>query len=166
MIVTFAASETGIPDVPKTGVDLLEIVKKALNIYGGLAKQKDIRIKLDKSGHLCKVLGNKPLLGQAVGNLIHNAAKYTPKGGIVEISFEDNAKAVVLSVSNTGPGIAEEDRGNVFRRFFQRTIPDVARGGTGLGLFITQWVIQQHGGTLSLTSEHKVETTVTVTLPI
>jgi two-component system phosphate regulon sensor histidine kinase PhoR len=100
-------------------------------------------------------------------NLLSNAVKFTPEGGRIELTTITAGDWVVVSVADTGMGIPEADKKNLFTRFFrasnatQRAVP-----GTGLGLAIIQTIIAGHGGELSLQSQEGTGTTVTVRLPL
>jgi two-component system phosphate regulon sensor histidine kinase PhoR len=94
---------------------------------------------------LADVLADEERVRQVVSNLLHNAIKFTPAGGEIQISAEQVADEVVISVRDTGVGISREDLPRVFERFYKA---DRARssGGTGLGLAIAKHIIQAHGG--------------------
>jgi two-component system sensor histidine kinase MprB len=91
------------------------------------------------------IVGNAPELERAIGNLLDNAAKWSPRGAPVEVRLRDHA----LTVRDHGPGIAEADAPHVFERFYRaasaRSMP-----GSGLGLAIVRQVAESHGGTISL----------------
>lgn len=87
-------------------------------------------------------------------NLLENAIKYTPEGGSVRLSAEEDGDFVKVSVADTGIGIPFKDLPRIFERFYR---VDEARtreqGGTGLGLAIVKHIVQLHGGAVSVTSE-------------
>ena len=99
-------------------------------------------------------------------NLLDNSLKYTPLGGRITVELQRTQTEAVLTVRDTGVGIPAEDLPHVFERFYRA---DRARthdpGGTGLGLSIAQWVIDQHGGSITLESEPHQGTTAVVRLP-
>ncbi|MDO8506544.1 MAG: sensor histidine kinase, partial [Candidatus Limnocylindria bacterium] len=86
-----------------------------------------------------------------LSNLVHNAVKFTPSGGSVRLSAEDQDVAVLFSVSDTGAGIEEKDLARVFERFYKT---DRARSGEGigLGLAIAKHLVQAHGGRIEAAS--------------
>lgn len=118
---------------------------------------------------LAHVAGTKPLAGEvdeklisrAMLNLVINAQQAMPKGGALTITTRAEGEFAILEVRDTGVGIADADRGRIFRPFFS-TKPN----GTGLGLSITQRIIQEHGGTLDFESTPGVGTTFRVRLPV
>ncbi|HVE78323.1 MAG TPA: HAMP domain-containing sensor histidine kinase [Gemmatimonadaceae bacterium] len=115
------------------------------------------------------VLGDLTRLRQLFLNLVTNAIKYTPRGGGVEISLSRRINEVTFTVRDTGIGIAAADLPHIFDRFWRA---DRARsraserGGFGLGLSISQWIVQAHGGTITVSSRLGRGSTFVVTLPL
>jgi signal transduction histidine kinase len=114
------------------------------------------------------VEGDAPRLRQLLLNLVENAIKYTTVGGTVELALSLEQGAAVLTVKDSGMGIAAADLPFIFERFWRadrarsRTS---GRGGTGLGLAISQYIAQAHGGTLTAQSRLSRGSTFTLTLP-
>lgn len=92
-------------------------------------------------------------LEQVVGNLIHNAAKYTKRGGLIEISAMREGDEVVMRVRDSGIGIAPEAIENIFDMFQQCGSPEHSEGGLGIGLTLVRGLVELHGGTITATSE-------------
>jgi two-component system phosphate regulon sensor histidine kinase PhoR len=93
-----------------------------------------------------QALMDEQQVGRAVSNLVHNAIKFTPEGGIISVYAEAvNAEDVRVCVADTGPGIPEAEQSRIFERFYKQ---DRARskGGTGLGLAIARHIVEGHGG--------------------
>ena len=107
------------------------------------------------------------LIREAMVNLLSNAMRYTSEGGSVEVKVGRTRRSVLLSVSDTGMGIAKEDIPRVFSRFWRS---DASRereaGGLGVGLALTKEIVDRHNGTISVDSEEGVGTTFTLHLPI
>jgi signal transduction histidine kinase len=111
--------------------------------------------------------GNEGLLSQVWINLLHNAVKFTPEGGIIRISLTPDEKEVRCQISDTGIGIAPEDQIHIFERFYKvDKARDRSLGGNGLGLSLVKKIVELHGGHISLTSEIDHGTTFQVILPI
>ncbi|MGB9594601.1 MAG: sensor histidine kinase, partial [Anaerolineae bacterium] len=102
-------------------------------------------------------------LHQVLTNLLHNAIKFTPPGGKITVAVQPTESEVVVSVSDTGVGIAAEDLPRIFERFYKA---DRARsgGGTGLGLAIAKHIVQAHGGRIWAESEEGKGSTFYFTL--
>jgi signal transduction histidine kinase len=105
-------------------------------------------------------------IGQALDNLVSNAIKYSPGGGVVSISAQSTQGWVRLSVTDTGMGMHSQDAARVFERFFRaESARKAAISGAGLGLSITKTIIELHGGDVTCESNPGDGTTFTVTLP-
>jgi signal transduction histidine kinase len=100
-------------------------------------------------------------------NLLSNAMRYTSEGGSVTVRVERDRRNVLLSVQDTGMGIAKEDIPRVFARFWRSDASrERAAGGLGVGLALTKEIVDRHNGTISVDSEEGVGTTFTLRLPI
>lgn len=110
--------------------------------------------------------GDINLLEQAISNIIQNSIKYTPEGGTIKISTWDDNSSIYIGISDSGIGIPEKDIPHIFERFY-RVDKERSRkmGGTGLGLSIAKWIIDNHGGNITVKSTPGVGTTFTITLP-
>ncbi len=114
-----------------------------------------------------QLLGARSELQSAVSNLVSNAVRYTPAGGRIVVGWKELGEELILSVSDTGPGIAPEHLPRLSERFYR---VDRSRsretGGTGLGLAITKHVAQRHGGSLRIESQLGVGSTFMLVLPL
>jgi two-component system, OmpR family, sensor kinase len=112
------------------------------------------------------VEGDEDRLKQLLVILLDNAIKYTPADGTVSVGLTRNGSHAVVTVADTGVGIPADQIPRVFERFY-RADPARARdpGGSGLGLAIARWIVQQHGGEITVASELGQGTTVSVRLP-
>jgi len=114
-----------------------------------------------------ELLGSRTELHSAVANLVSNAVRYTPSGGRIEVSWKEQGDELVMTVRDTGPGIAPEHLPRLSERFYR---VDRSRsretGGTGLGLAITKHVAQRHGGALRIESQLGLGSTFMLVLPL
>ncbi len=164
------------------------ILAEAVDSRRARAGAKDITLRLkpavrqasDESSEggeteLAIVSGDAALLRQAITNIVDNAIKYTPSGGdvIVGLSIAPPSRGrtkvgqAIISVTDSGIGIAPEDQVRLFEKFYRvkrRDAPDVP--GTGLGLSIVKSIVERHGGTVSVESELNQGSTFIISLPL
>jgi two-component system OmpR family sensor kinase len=148
-------------------VDLNALVARVADRLSLRAQEKDIRLENEVSG-LPMLTGDGDRLAQVFTNLIDNALKHTPAGGVVRLRGEARSADVLVHVEDTGPGIPAEDLSRIFERFYQ--VDKARRGGagrgTGLGLAISREIVQAHGGHLTATSATGQGSRFTVQLPL
>lgn len=114
-----------------------------------------------------RVSGDPDRLRDILRNLLENAVKYSPEGGAIEISADENAQRTIIAVRDRGRGIGEEDLPFIFDRFFRAQDDGTAGvGGSGLGLYIVQALVRAHGGSIDVRSSLRLGTTFTLTLPV
>jgi len=113
------------------------------------------------------VMGEEARLEQVLNNLIENAIKYSPRGGTIRVDLEVELGEAIVSVTDPGVGIPQDQLGRLFDRFFRaRTISAASYGGLGLGLYIVRDIVDHHGGRVWVESEPGAGTTFVVTLPL
>ncbi|MBV9257119.1 MAG: HAMP domain-containing protein [Ktedonobacteraceae bacterium] len=131
-----------------------------------LADEREVTLHADDLNP-ATVLGDAARLIQIIMGLVDNALTYTNAGGSVALSVKSSASYACLIVRDTGIGIAKSDIDHIFERFYRA---DPARskavGGSGLGLSIVNWLVQAHGGTISVESEPGKGSTFTVKFPL
>jgi signal transduction histidine kinase len=147
-LLLIAEAEAGVAREAMAPLDLRSVVEGVGELYSPLAEEKNIVLDIEPSGEAI-ISGNKSLISQALANLIDNAIKYTPEGGHIRVAVNQSPGAVTLSVRDTGPGIAPQDRARVLERFVRleesRNSP-----GTGLGLSLVAAVARLHDAKLTL----------------
>jgi len=141
------ASEASLRDEQ---TDLEEVAGDSLDYMSPLAL--DRRISLRRNTATAAVRGNRPLLGEAVLNLLDNAIRYTQTGGMVTVSTDVVGGMGQLTVEDNGPGVPPDERENIFRPFYRlrRGASEPANDGTGLGLAIVLAIARAHGGKVEL----------------
>jgi two-component system sensor histidine kinase TctE len=123
--------------IPKKHFNLLDVVKTELENLVELADKKNIDLGLLPGAETAQVHGVVTLVGAMVSNLIDNAIRYTPEGGMVTVSVSEKPDGTYLEVEDSGPGIAADEREKVFERYY-RLSNSSAIQGTGLGLAIVR----------------------------
>jgi len=148
-------------------VRLSDIVRGAIAAIRPAAEGKRHSLEVDISADDAMVLGDASRLQQVFWNLLSNAVKFTPPGGVVRVRLADrDADNVVLTVEDSGEGIASEFLPMVFERFRQAATAVRGRTGLGLGLAIAKELVEMHGGSISAASGGRGKgSTFKVTLP-
>lgn len=147
-------------------VDIGPVVEATMQRLRTFADRQGVTLAARVPAHTPRVRGDEERLERLLMNLLHNAIKYSPDGGIVTVTTEEQADALVISVADEGVGIPLADRARVFERFYK---VDRARqrghGGTGLGLAIARQIADAHGGRIWLESTDDEGSTFSVSLP-
>lgn len=127
--------------------DLVPLLAEVADLYGALAEERGISLRLETPAAL-PAYGDKAMIQQAIANLVDNAVKFSPDGGVVQLTASASAM-VFVSVADQGPGIPLDERDRATDRFYRG---ETARStpGSGLGLSLVLAVAQLHGGNLRL----------------
>ncbi len=146
-------------------LDVGEVVARAAAATSALFEQSPVSFRLAVEPDLPTVVGDRDRLIQVVINLISNAVKFTREGHVTCRATRDGDE-IIISVADTGVGIAPEDRATVFEEFRQvgDTLPDTP-AGTGLGLPISRQIVEHHGGRIWLESAVGAGSTFSFSLP-
>lgn len=155
--------EAGIRVMPRTGVDLAQVIGEAVELFRPIADEKGIRL-VSHTPDRFPIRGSVHGLQRIVVNLLDNAIKYTPAGGTVSVSLREDREQVDLIVQDTGVGISEEDLSLVFNRLY-RCDSSRSQPGFGLGLSLASAVARAHGGHIAAASRPGQGSTFTITLP-
>ncbi|MFQ7281289.1 MAG: sensor histidine kinase [Christensenellales bacterium] len=163
-LLTLAQADNPAMVMRMTWENLDEIIAECIHSLQPLAQEKNIKINHIWNGVSMRC--DRLKMSTALINLISNGIKYTPPEGSVTVEVEEQSQFIIITVSDTGIGIPQEEQAHVFERFYR---VDRARardtGGTGLGLAIVQQVVRLHGGEIMLTSTEKSGSTFTITMP-
>ena len=167
-LLTLARADEGRFDIHREPVALEPLVREVFETAIILGEAAGLTVHLPVVED-AMVMGDRARLRQLFLNLVTNAIKYTPRGGTVEVSLARRGGAVAFSVRDTGIGISAADLPHIFERFWRadRVRSRLSeRGGFGLGLAISQWIAQAHGGTLTVQSRLGRGTIFTFSLPV
>ncbi len=147
-------------------VDLGALVEDAVSLTAQAAAAKHLDVSIQRPEHDVVARGEREELDKLVLNLVSNAIKYTPAGRSAEVRLESVEGYAVLTVTDEGLGISDEDQGKLFTEFFRSTNPEaVAQPGTGLGLAIVRRIVDRHRGQIHVDSALGRGSTFTVLLP-
>lgn len=167
-LLTLARADEGRFDIHREPIELKPLVEDVYETALILGEAAGVAVNLPFTADVT-VMGDVTRLRQLFLNLVTNAIKYTPAGGKVDIGLGVHPDNVTFAVRDTGIGIAAADVPYIFERFWRadRVRSRMSeRGGFGLGLAISQWIAQAHGGTLTASSRLGRGSLFTVTLPL
>ena len=146
--------------------DLRAAVESAVEQADGAARKRGVRLSHQLPDQPLRIRHDPQRIGQVVTNLVHNAIKFTPRGGSVEVRLAPAGSGARIHVIDTGVGIDEDELPHVFERFYRGSQANEARGsGSGLGLAIVRSIVDMHGGAITVESQVGAGSRFTVTLP-
>lgn len=164
-LLVLARFDSGTPALKQDRLDLEPLIQDSVALVQTLAEARGIH--LESQTQPCDLLGDWDRLSQVVTNLLTNAIRYNVDGGQVMITNRIEKGQAIVSVKDTGIGIATDQLPRIFDRFYQvDKARSRAEGSCGLGLSICKTIVEAHGGTISVTSEPDVGTTIEVRLPL
>jgi heavy metal sensor kinase len=166
-LLALSRADAGHVQLQREDISLVRVAKEASSLVEVLAEERRQRIDIEGDANLL-VSVDRLILRQAIVNLLDNAIKYSPSGSRILARVQSEGdKQVFLDVVDQGPGIPTEHQPYVFDRFYR---VDQARtrewGGAGLGLSITRWAVEAHGGDITLESNEGHGSTFRVSLPL
>jgi NtrC-family two-component system sensor histidine kinase KinB len=151
-LLNLARGQIPLIAVQRVPLDLAKIVEDVTNRFGIQAQEKNIRIETSIA-KLPEMKGDPVKLSWVISNLIGNALRYTPEGGIIAVAAHPSGDNFAnLEVTDSGPGIPPEIRDHVFERFAQYGANGYAPGSAGLGLAIVKDIVEAHGGRIFVES--------------
>ena len=146
--------------------DIVDHLNSILVSFGDYAEERGIRLSFEHDVDSFVMDYDREKMNKVVYNLFSNALKFTPAGGNVSLSFKQRPDGVTITVADTGKGIPDNDKPNIFKRFYQSTSNDSSQTGSGIGLHIASDYVQLHKGTISVSDNQPVGSIFTVTLPV
>ncbi len=146
-------------------VQISELLSSLAGEYRFLADSRNIKIDIRLPKGLV-IQGDGEKLHRAFSNILGNAVKYNVDGGQITLTGDHSAAGLAVTVTNTGPGVAEAEIPRVFDQFYRvEKSRSIEHGGSGLGLSIVKRIVELHGGTVKFESQPGAWTRVTVSLP-
>lgn len=158
-----AEAEAGIADLEKVDIDASAMVADACELFEPMAEDLHIVLAHEIEPGV-RVQGNLPQLQRMFANLLDNALKYSPSGGRAVVSLTSDETRVVITISDTGAGIPEEEQPHIFERYY-RCDQSRSKPGFGLGLSFARAVARSHGGDVHVSSTTGKGSRFTVILP-
>ena len=161
---TLALAESGALQLKREPTDLGSFIREIVSGFEAQAKEKEIKVELSLADVEAMMI-DPQRVHEVLTNLLSNALRYTPHGGVVKIDLAETGssieRSVMISVEDSGSGIASEDLSQIFDRFYKSG----DSGGMGLGLSIAKYLVEAHGGKIWAESEADKGTKISFTLP-
>jgi signal transduction histidine kinase len=158
---TLADAESGTLKLQREPTDLGLMLNEVIASFRGQAQSSGVNLDVETASDLPLIEVDPARIRQVLTNLIANALRYTGSGGSIRVQCELRDKAVAVTVSDTGRGIAEQDLPHIFERYTKSS----DSRGSGLGLAIARDLIEAHGGTITAQSQIGSGTAIVFTLP-
>ena len=162
-LLDFNSFEDGQLRVAAERLDIRSLIHGAIDAFHGVALAKGLSLEADLPADPLMTKHDPHRMLQVLSNLIHNAIKFTAEGGSIRIRIARAGTFCQVSVSDTGVGIPDGELAGIFERFRQLNPSD--HTGLGLGLYISRWIVEAHGGRIWAESQVGVGTTFHFTLP-
>jgi signal transduction histidine kinase len=144
-----------------------DIIVSLVDSMRAQAKAQALTLRLDRTEDVTVVVGDAALLRRVISNLIDNAIKYTPEGGKITVGWQTRDDRVLISVADTGIGIAKTDQVRLFEKFSRiKRRETIKIKGSGLGLAIVKSIVERHHGRVWVESELGQGSTFYVELPL
>ena len=153
-------SQSGTEILIKKSFDFGELVAESASTIKTLYPHKKMTLTLPNNATL---IGDQDRLRQVVNNLVENAAKNTPENGLITLTLAETPKLLVFEVKDNGVGIEKKKQKKIFNAFYR--VDENTKGGMGLGLAISQWIVKRHKGKIEVKSILGEGSVFTVSLP-
>ena len=157
--------EAGRLEIHPEPCDVALLLEEALAHFRTQPQARQVSLTLEIASPLGKLMVDPVRLQQILHNLVSNAFKFTPDGGLIAITARQSGPVMALSVRDTGVGISLEDQHRIFEAYEQAGAIDVQQKGVGLGLAIAKRLVELHGGSISMESAPGQGSTFTVRIP-
>ena len=164
-ILDLASIEAGHMTLELDRIDLRELLLGCLGLVRERARHKKLNIECDCPHDIGHIVADERRLKQVLFNILSNSVKFTPENGNIVLSARRHDDEIVLTTTDSGIGISEEEQARVFDKFERGAHPEARRSGAGLGLSLVKSFIELHGGTVEIESESAVGTKVVCSLP-
>lgn len=162
-----ALAEAGQLTLERVPVDLGELTARSVERFSAQAESARVRLRLEVAPDIPKTNLDPGRIEQILSNLISNALRHTPGGGVVNLRVSEQGSALELSVHDSGPGISPDAIAHVFERFYRADRSrSRAEGGSGLGLAIARKFAEAHGGTLTACNHPEGGAVFTLKIPL
>ena len=146
--------------------DIVDHLNSILVSFSDYAEERNIRLSFEHDADSFLMDYDREKINKVIYNLFSNALKFTPAGGCVSLLFRAETDSVIIAVADTGKGISDKDKPNIFKRFYQSPSNDSSQTGSGIGLHIASDYVRLHHGTINVSDNQPVGCIFTVTIPV
>ncbi len=161
-IMDISEAESGTLKLRVETIELHLVMKSLVEMYEYISQEKDIKIELETFP--CTISADPVRIRQAISNVIDNAIKFSPEGGLIIIKMEPRDGQIAIDIRDNGPGILKEDVPYIWDRLYRspkvQNIP-----GTGLGLSVVRAIVMAHNGSFSVDTDPESGSTFTISFP-
>jgi heavy metal sensor kinase len=165
-LLMLARSDAGKSQLIFEEINLAEVLQDLTSDINVLCQDKGLSLEIN-TGAQVSIQGDKVNLRRLFLNVLDNAIRYTPHGGIISISLSQEAQTAFVTITDTGVGISKEHIPHIFDRFYRvDKARSRAEGGSGLGLAICRQIVEAHGGGISVASQAGQGSTFSIRLPV
>lgn len=165
-VLDLSQVEAGRMALSRNWIEIAPLVREAIGVVQPLYESRGLYLKAEVAPELPLVYCDETRIRQVIINLLGNAGRFTEQGGVC-LDCRHAGHEVIVSVADTGPGIADKDQKRIFEPFQQADVSTRRRqGGSGLGLTISKQFVEMHGGTMWLASRAGAGTTISFSLPV
>ncbi len=165
-LLRLSHADAGMVRLARESIDVGQLTNEVVSSLAVLAEERNQCLAVNVADHVT-ILADRPVLREAVTNIVDNAIKYSPPGSTIDVSARAADGRAIVTVADEGPGIASEYRDRIFDRFFR---VDEARsrdrGGTGLGLAIAKWAVEINGGQIAVDQRPNGGSVFRIVLPL
>lgn len=163
-LMDIAEAESGAMTLDLREIDVCNVIDQVIALYGHVAEDREVQIET-RCPHELFIAADPVRIAQALGNLVDNAIKYTPRGGKVEVSATQKAGRVFMVVQDTGIGMGPEEIPRIWERLY-RSDQSRSQKGLGLGLSLVKAIVEAHKGEVGVSSEPSKGSVFTLSLPV
>ena len=165
-LLSLSRADSGRETLQMQPVDLRLMLRSVADAWQQVAAVRGLQFSATIPVQDAFVMGEETLLRRVADILLDNAFKYTPASGVIRLRLEPEGENLVMTVKDSGAGIAKEEHSKIFERFYRvDKARSRAEGGTGLGLAIARWIVTQHRGEITVQSSLGEGATFRVELP-
>lgn len=165
-LLEFRKQEQGHLVVEVRPHNIISLVHEHYCLFNEFALTKGIELVLEKDIDRLEVWYDQRQMSKVLSNILSNALKYTPKGGTIRLKVWARESEAIIEIADSGIGIPQKDLGKIFSRFYRVNESDDLDTGTGIGLSLSQGIVEQHKGKITVDSKEGVGTVFRIILPL